>query len=350
MATYYRQRASAGLIVSEGIAPEPRGRGFMFTPCLGSEPQAGAWRPITDAVRARGGRMFAQLMHVGRVTHAAIMPGGASPVSASAVAPSPEFRGYAFNAPSPKQAFETPEQLDATGISRTIDAYVDAARRAFTAGFAGVEVHGGSGYLPMQFLCSGTNTRTDAYGGSCQRRTRFVEELIEALCAVDGPERVSIKLSPGFRFNDAHDEDPEQLYRHLFSRLRGRSLAYVQISQYGDYYGYDSPTDWLTAARTEYDGRLVANGGLTGASAAKLISSGTVDAVAFGASFIANPDLPERLAQDAPLNVPDATTFYTQGARGYTDYPTRAESTATDRAGSYDVSDVNRVVAADGSR
>jgi N-ethylmaleimide reductase len=244
-----------------------------------------------------------------------------SPVSASSVRPDPDFRGYSFNCPVPKAPHPEPRELTTTEVETEIDAYVAATRRALAAGFDGVEIHAGSGYLPMQFLTSNTNLRTDRYGGSTAARSVFLLELVEALSSVDGAARVGIKLSPGFRFNDVHDADPVATYGHLFQQLRGSGIAYLQISDYGEYYGYEQQTPWLAIARDLYQGVLVANGGLGRDSGIDLIESGVVDAVAYGAFFISNPDLPERFLLNAPLNEPDVSTFYTQGTAGYTDYP-----------------------------
>ncbi|MEV0685262.1 alkene reductase [Nocardia sp. NPDC050378] len=323
MEEYYRQRASAGLIITEGVNPDPMGRGYLFTPALYSQEQEDGWRPITSGVRDAGGSMFAQLMHVGRMTWNSLLPGGATPVAPSEVRPDPEFRGYAVNASSPKNHFHpTPEALTADGIASTIEGFVNATRRALDAGFAGVEIHAASGYLPMQFLSSSTNRRIDRYGGSVPNRCLFLLELIDAVSAVGGAERVAVKFSPGFRFNDIHDDDPVELYTHLLRQLSGARLAFVEVADFGGYYGYEPPTNWFELARNHYRGKLVANGGLTYETGSALVADGTADAVSYGALFLANPDLPERFRLGAGLNVPDASTFYTQGTVGYLDYPT----------------------------
>jgi N-ethylmaleimide reductase len=344
MATYYGQRASAGLVISEGIAPSADGRGFAYTPGLFTDEHERAWVPVTDSVHDAGGRIFAQLMHVGRMTRSVMMPGGTPPISASAVAPSVDFRGYALTAPVPRGVYETPRAMTRADVTRVVEGFASATRRAEGAGFDGVELHAGSGYLPMQFLCSHTNRRSDELGGGIQGRVRFVTMLMEAMAGVAGPGRVGIKLSPGFRFNDVHDDAPVELLQGLLEALNGQEYAYVQISDFGDYYGYDEAPDWLAVARAAWSGPLIANGGLTGDSARAIVASGAADAAGFGSLFIANPDLPARLAADRELNVPDARTFYTQGPEGYTDYPTLDEGVAP--AGSpavYDIRDVNPV-------
>jgi N-ethylmaleimide reductase len=344
MATYYAQRASAGLLISEGIAPSADGRGFAYTPGLFTDDQERGWLPVTDAVHRAGGRIFAQLMHVGRMTRSVMMPDGTSPISASAVAPAVDFRGYALTAPVPRGVYEVPRAMTRADVNRVVEGFASATRRAEGAGFDGVELHAGSGYLPMQFLCSHTNRRDDELGGGIDGRVRFVTMLMEAMAAVAGPERVGIKLSPGFRFNDVHDDAPVELLQHLLETLDGQDYAYVQISDFGDYYGYDDAPDWLAVARAAWSGPLIANGGLTGASARAVLESGAADAAGFGSSFIANPDLPARLAAGVELNVPDAQTFYTQGPEGYTDYPTLEQGAAPVGAPTaYDIRDVNRV-------
>ena len=321
MQTYYRQRAGAGLIISEGINPSPMGRGYHFVPALYDDAQQAAWTPILQGVHDAGGAMFAQLMHNGRLSHHELLPAGAQPIAPSAVRPDPEFRGYMIRCPRVKEPYPEPRALELNEIAGVIDEFAAATRRAFAAGFDGVEIHAGSGYLPMQFLSSNTNQRSDAYGGSIENRARFLLELVEAMSAVDGADRIAVKLSPGFRFHDVHDDDPAALYAHVAQRLSGFGLAYVQASDYGDYYGYEG-FDPIGLVRQHYRGLLVGNGGLNRDSGSRMIAEGRADAVAYGTAFIANPDLVERFRVDAALNVPDPETFYSQGAEGYIDYPT----------------------------
>lgn len=324
MADYYAQRASAGLIISEGINPEPRGNGYYGVPGAYTDAQQAAWRGVADAVGAAGGHIFGQIMHCGRISFPELQPGGARPIGASAIAPDPDFRGMTYGCPKPDRAYEPPRALETAEIAALVDSFADAARRLIAAGMDGVELHGGSGYLPMQFLSSNTNRRDDAYGGDIAGRSRFLLDVVDAMIGAVGAGRVAVKLSPAFRFHDVHDADPAALYAHVAARLSDRGLAYVQVSDYGDYYSFPG-LDPIGLVRRHYRGTLVANGGLNAHSAQRLLDAGGADAVAFGAAFIANPDLPRRFAGNAPLNVPDPTTFYEGGARGYVDYPTLDE-------------------------
>ena len=326
MATYYGQRASAGLIITEGVNPEPRGRGYFQVPGAHSAAQQEGWRDVARAVTDRGGRIFAQIMHCGRLSFPELQPGGNLPIAPSAVAPAPDFRGMSYGCPKPDSDYPVPRALETNEIAALIDSFADAARLLTDAGLHGVELHAASGYLPMQFLSSNTNLRTDAYGGSIERRARFVLDVVDAMSGAIGANRVAVKLSPAFRFHDVHDEDPVALYGYVARMLSGRGLAYVQVSDFGNYYSF-AGMDPIGLVRENYDGTLVANGGLNAISAQALLDEGKADAVSFGSGFIANPDLPERFRQGAPLNAPDPSTFYVGGERGYIDYPPLAEAT-----------------------
>jgi len=327
MTDYYAQRAGSGLIIAEGISPEPRGRGYYRVPGAFNDRQEQAWRPVAEAVHARGGRIFGQIMHCGRIAHAELQPGGELPIAPSAVRPDPAFRGYTYACPKPDRPYDTPRALELDEIPALIDSFGESARRLVAAGFDGVELHAASGYLPNQFLASNSNRRTDAYGGDIPRRSRFVLDVVDAMIGAVGAGRVAVKLAPAFRFHDVHDEDAPALYAHLAGKLSERGLAYVQASTYGDYYSYDF--DPIALVREHYRGPLVANGGFNRESGSAILAQGKAEAVAFGTAFIANPDLVERFRTGAALNVPDPSTFYTEGAEGYTDYPFMDE--ATDR-------------------
>ena len=321
MARYYSQRASAGLIITEGTHPSPMGRGYTFPPGLHTEEQAAGWRRVTDSVHDAGGRIFVQLMHAGRVSHSSLLPGKALPVAPSAIAVSGEIHTFGGKVP-----FETPRPLATEEIPAVVGEYRRAAELSIAAGFDGVELHAATGYLPNQFQVTGSNRRTDAYGGSLEGRTRFTLEVIEALCDVRGADRVGIKVGPGFTVNDTFDDDPAETYTHLARRLDSLGLAYLHV-------GYDSgysrgtapafnPVDLL---RRAYTGTLLAVGGFTKASGEAAIAAGRADLIVYGRPFIANPDLVERLRLDAPLSTAEVRTFYGGDDHGYTDYPTLAE-------------------------
>jgi N-ethylmaleimide reductase len=311
-ALYYGQRAEAGLIVTEATQILPQGKGYPGTPGIYSPAQIAGWRLVTDAVHAKGGRIFAQLWHVGRISHPSLQPDGALPVAPSALQPA----GQAMTA-SGLQPFVTPRALATEEIPGLIAAYGRAARNAREAGFDGVELHGANGYLIDQFLRSSTNRRTDAYGGSVQNRARLLLEVADALVEAVGAARVGIRLSPVNPFNDISDADPAATFGHAAAELGRRKLAYLHVVQLGD----DGRFDWL-ALRRAFGGAFIVNGGYDLARAEAVIQSGGADLVAFAAAYLANPDLVERLRRGAPLNAPDRATFYGGDARGYTDYPT----------------------------
>lgn len=311
VARYYAQRASAGLLISEGIYPSPMGKGYIRTPGLHSDPQVAAWKRVTDAVHAEGGRIFAQIMHAGRISDPSFLPGGATPIAPSAVRPD----GQSYTADGPKPHV-TPRALETDEIAGIVEEYRNAARRALEAGFDGVELHAASGYLPEQFLSSKTNLRTDRYGGSVANRARFVLEILEAMTAEAGSDRVGIKIAPEMRFNDIDDADPQETYAYLVEQLAGLNLAYLHVALFGT-----PSADYHALLRPLFKGAYLAGGGLTKETAQGMIQEGRADAAVFGVPFIANPDLVERFRRDAPLNAPDPDTFYTPGPRGYIDYP-----------------------------
>lgn len=312
-ATYYAQRASAGLIVSEATLVDPGGASYPGSPGIYSADQVVAWREVTAAVHARGGRMFLQLWHAGRVSDSSFLA-GATPIAPSAVA----IRGTFSTADGPRP-FPVPRALGHDEIPGLVAAFGRAARAAMEAGFDGVEIHAAQGYLIDQFLRDGSNLRTDAYGGSVEGRARFLLEVVAAVSGAAGAERVGVQLSPASALNDMADADPPATFRYLAGRLDGLGLAYLHAFE------PLAPGPRLTPVlRAAFSGPLIANGGYDGGAADAAIDSGAADLVSFGRPFIANPDLAERLAENVPLAEPDPKTFYGGGARGYTDYPLRS--------------------------
>ncbi|MGW0839805.1 alkene reductase [Streptomyces sp. NPDC002787] len=312
-AEYYAQRASAGLIVTEGIQPSHVGQGYPNTPGLHHEDQIAAWREVTDAVHAAGGRIFAQLMHAGRIGHPVLLPDGLHPVGVSAVA----AQGQVYTHEGPKD-FVTPRELTHDEILDTVQDFAAAARGAVEAGFDGVELHGANGYLIHQFLAPGSNRRDDEWGGSDENRARFAVETVKAVAEAIGAHRTGLRLSPGNPFNDISEPDPEPTYTALVEALAPLGLAYLHI---GEAPGRRELTQRL---RKLFSGTLILNpatDGPTGPDALTLVEDGTADLVAFGQLFLANPDLPARLKAGGPYNEADPATFYGGDAKGYTDYP-----------------------------
>jgi N-ethylmaleimide reductase len=322
-ATYYEQRASAGLIVTEATQVSPQGVGYPGTPGIHSDAQVEGWRRVTAAVHRRGGRIFLQLWHVGRISHPSVQPGGALPVAPSAIAPAGEVRTASSPVP-----FVTPRALETEEIAGVVRQFADGARRAREAGFDGVEIHGANGYLIDQFLRSGSNTRTDGYGGSPAHRARFLLEVTAAVVEVWGPGRVGVRLSPTSAYNDMRDDDPLATFTHAAGALSAFPLAYLHVVETRPRPEQEekAPLPYVTPAlRRAFGGPFIVNSGYDRDSAEQAIASGEADAVSFATSYLANPDLPERFAAGAPLNEPDRATFYGGGAQGYIDYPTLAE-------------------------
>lgn len=317
MAEYYRQRAPAGLIITEGTHPSPMGRGYTYPPGIHTPAQAAAWRVVTDAVHAEGGRIFAQLMHAGRVSHSSLLPGQTLPVAPSAIAVEGTLHTFAGRVP-----FEVPRALETGEVGGVVEEYRHAAQLAVDAGFDGVELHAATGYLPHQFQSSGSNRRTDAYGGSIENRARFTLEVMAALCQVWGGGRVGIKIAPGFTVNDMFEDDPVSTYVYLAEQLNGLGLAYLHAGYESGYSRGTAPAfNAIDVLRPVYRGTLLAVGGFTRESGDAIIASGRADGVVFGRPFISNPDLVERLRLNAEWNPVDVSSFYGGGAHGYTDYP-----------------------------
>ncbi|MEV5961981.1 alkene reductase [Kribbella sp. NPDC051952] len=313
-AEYYAQRAGAGLIVTEGTQPSVVGQGYPDTPGLHSAEQVAAWRPVTDAVHRAGGVIYAQLLHTGRIGHPSLLPSGLHPVAPSAV----PADGQVFTHDGPKD-FVTPRELTESEIARTVDDFAAAARNAIAAGFDGVEVHGANGYLIHQFLAPNSNRRTDSWGGSAEARIRFGVDVVTAVADAIGAGNVGLRISPGKAVNSVVEDDPQETYLALLARLAPLGLSYLHLMEGPD-------RDLTHRLRKEWPGTFILNPHTepesTGPAALALVEDGTADLIAFGALFLANPDLPARLAAGGPYNAPDPTTFFGGDHRGYTDYPT----------------------------
>jgi N-ethylmaleimide reductase len=322
-AEYYSQRAGAGLIITEATQVSREAQGYLDTPGLYTREQVAAWRKVTDAVHAKGGRIVAQLWHVGRIAHTSLLPEGVQPVAPSALrANAKTFTRDGFVDVSPPRALALDE------IPAVIDSFRSAARHAIEAGFDGVEVHGANGYLIDQFLRNGANRREDAYGGSIENRTRFLVEVVGAVADEIGAGRVGVRLSPVTPAGDLSDSDPQPLFERAVERLDALGIAYIHIIEGATGGARDIAPFDFAALRTRFSGAWIVNNGYDRAMALDAVQDGRADAVAFGVPFLANPDLPARLREDAPLNKPDQATFYGGGAKGYTDYPTLEETAA----------------------
>jgi N-ethylmaleimide reductase len=316
-ATYYAQRASAGLIVSEATQVSPQGVGYPGTPGIHSPDQVAGWKLVTDAVHRAGGRIFLQLWHVGRISHPSLQPGGALPVAPSAIAPVGQAMTY-----DGMKDFVTPRALETAEISGVVEDFRRGAHNAKQAGFDGVELHGANGYLIDQFLRDGSNKRSDRYGGSAANRARLLVEATEAIAGVWGPDRVGVRLSPTAPFNDMADSNPAATFSAAVGELNRFGLAYLHIVEpiAGDPVAAGETPD-IRFFRKIWHGALIGNKGYDLARANAAIRDGLADLVSFAALFIANPDLPERFRRGGPFNPPDRKTFYGGSASGYTDYP-----------------------------
>ncbi|MER5734752.1 MULTISPECIES: alkene reductase [unclassified Streptomyces] len=313
-AEYYAQRASAGLIITEGVQPVPEGQGYPDTPGLHSREQIAAWREVTDAVHERGGRIFAQLMHAGRIGHPDLLDGGLHPVGPSPVAAA----GQVYTHEGPKD-FPAPRELTGDQVHEAIAGFAAAARNAVEAGFDGVEIHGANGYLIQQFLATGSNHRTDEWGGPVENRIRFAVEVVRAVAAEIGPDRTGLRISPANSLNDIAETETEELYLALLAAIEPVGIAYLHVLETGP-----ERRPLVLDLRKRFAGTFILNPateGPTGAESLALIEDGVADLVAYGALFISNPDLPARLRAGGPFTEPDRTTFFGGDHRGYTDYP-----------------------------
>ena len=316
-ATYYAQRASAGLIIAEATQVSPQGLGYPATPGIHSPEQVAGWKLVTDAVHQEDGRIFLQLWHVGRISHPDLQPDGMLPVAPSAITPRGEAATYEGMKP-----FVTPRALETSEIPGIVEQYRQGAKNALEAGFDGVEIHGANGYLLDQFLRDGTNQRTDEYGGSIENRARLLLEVTEAVVGVWGAQRVGVRLSPSGTFNDMHDSNPLETFGYATEALNRFGLAYLHIVEVTEadlrHGGTEVPTSYL---RDRFTGTLMVNAGYDRDRGNAVIAKKEADLVSFGTLFLANPDLPRRFALKAPLNQPDPITFYGGTEKGYTDYP-----------------------------
>ena len=321
MVEYYRQRATAGLIITEATQISPQGRGWVGAPGIHLPEQVQGWRRVTEAVHAAGGRIFLQLWHMGRASHPDFH-GGELPVAPSALA----IEGDEIHTPLGKKPHVTPRALDLAEIPGVVQQYADAARNAREAGFDGVEIHGANGYLIDQFLRSGSNRRTDAYGGTVEKRARFLLEVVEAVTAASTPGRVGLRLSTLNPYNGQSDAHPAETFGYAARELNRFGLAYLHVLEaLPGHPFYVAGPQVVPRLRSLFTGPLMVNGGYTAELAELALERGEADLVAFGVPFLANPDLVERFRIGAPLNPPDVSTFYSSGARGYTDYPALRE-------------------------
>jgi N-ethylmaleimide reductase len=314
---YYGQRASAGLLVTEASQVSQQGQGYQDTPGIYSKEQIAGWRQVTDAVHARGGHIFIQLWHVGRISHVSLQPNGGAPVAPSAIrAKGKTFVGGTFADVSEPRALELDE------IPGVIDSFKRAAANAREAGFDGVEIHGANGYLLDQFARDSSNKRTDRYGGSIENRARLMLEVANAVAGEIGADRTGIRISPVTPANDVSDNNPQPLFEHIVDGLNAEKLVYIHVIEGATGGPRDNlPFDYASL-RKRFSGTYVANNNYDLALANKVLAANEADLIAFGKPFISNPDLVERLKSGAPLTPPDKATFYGGGAKGYTDYPT----------------------------
>ena len=317
MATYYAQRASAGLIVTECTMVSPLSLGYMNCPGIYSPEQVAGWGGVTDAVHASGGRIFLQLWHSGRISHPSLL-GGELPVAPSAIAAT-----GTLHTPEGKRPLETPRALETHEIPEIVEQFRKGAENALAAGFDGIELHGAFGYLIDQFLQDGSNQRTDEYGGSIENRARFLLEVVEAVASVWGADRVGIKLSPSNTFYGMHDSNPKATFSYAIDALNRFGLAYLHLMEPNetDLATRDVLNPVTPLFRPIFKGTLITNSSYDHPKGDSILASGDADLVSFGKLFLANPDLPKRFELDALLNTPDPTTFYAPDEKGYTDYP-----------------------------
>ncbi len=329
---YYSQRASAGLIITEATQVSSQGQGYPDTPGIHSQEQVEGWKRVTDAVHDAGGRIFLQLWHVGRISHSSYHD-GKNPVAPSSIKPDGKVMKPNFE----EVPFETPRKLETGEVAGVVDQYREGARNARQANFDGVEIHAANGYLIDQFLRSGTNRRTDRYGGSVENRTRFLKEVVQAVTEVWDPGRTGVRFSPLSDFNDMSDSDPENTFQRAAEVADEQDLTYVHLVE------PDHPKPPIIddevgpvfrTIRSSFDGTLVANSNYDTESAERAIELDYAQLIAFGRAFLANPDLPRRIREDLPINVPKQETFYGGDERGYTDYPTWEKLQRNETAGS----------------
>jgi N-ethylmaleimide reductase len=321
MAAYYAQRATAGLIITEGTSPSPNGLGYARIPGLFNDAQVQGWKLVTNAVHAKGGKIVVQLMHTGRVSHAANLPTGAEVIGPS----SETCPGEMWTDTQGSQPHIAPRAMNADDIKTVIQEYATAARLAIEAGFDGIELHAANGYLLEQFLNANVNLRTDGYGGSSEGRNRLILEVARAAAQEIGAERIGIRLSPHGVFNGTGAfPDVSEQYVALVKQLSTLGLMYVHVLDHSAMGAPPVPAKLKADLRAAFSGPFILAGGFDSASAEQALTEGLADLIAIGRAFLANPDLVERMRQNASLNAPDPSTFYTPSAVGYTDYPTLA--------------------------
>ena len=314
MAEYYSQRAGAGFIVTEATAISPRGYGWMGSPAIYTEAHVAGWKGVTDAVHREGGRIFLQLWHTGRVSHPDFQD-GEMPIGPSAIAAAGKTR-----TPSGTRKYLKPRPMTRQDIVGAVDEYARAAARAWQAGFDGVEIHAANGYLIDQFIRDGSNHRTDEYGGSVQNRLRFLLEVTEAVAQSVPANRVGVRLSPTSSFNDMRDSDPAETFVSASKALGRFGLAYLHVVEPVKSDHADTRESVASQMRLFFNGPVILNSGYDAVTGAAALRAGEAEMIAYGRHFLANPDLVERFRRGASLNQPDASTFYTEGAKGYTDY------------------------------
>lgn len=324
MAEYYAQRAGAGLIISEATGISQEGLGWPYAPGLWSDEQVEAWKPVVKAVHAAGGRIVAQLWHMGRIVHPDFL-GGEQPVSASATTAPDAAHTYDGKKP---YAEARPLRLDE--IPRLLQDYENATRNALKAGFDGVQIHAANGYLIDQFLRDGSNVRDDAYGGSVENRIRLLTEVTRAVAGVAGKDRTGVRLSPNGAIQGVDDSNPEALFGAAAAALGQIGIAFLELREPGPNgtFGTANRPPVAPTIKRAFGGPLVLNSDYDGRAAQAALDAGVADAIAFGRTFLANPDLPRRIAEDAPLNKDVAKTWYSQGPEGYIDYPTLSDAKA----------------------
>lgn len=312
MAQYYQQRSNAGLIISEGTSPSPNGDGYARAPGIYTAKQQDGWKAITEAVHQAQGKIFLQMMHVGRIAHPLNKLQTAETVAPSAI----WAAGQMFTDQQGLLDNTTPRALETAEIATVIREYQEATKAAIQCGFDGVELHAANGYLPMQFLSSNSNQRQDQYGGSLENRLRFVLETLDAMIEVAGSDKIGIRISPGGTFNDMHDENPNETYEALLKAINPLKLAYTHVIR-----SPNPSVDAFALLKEHYHGVKIINGGFNEKTGNEAIESGLADMVSFGSLYISNPDLVDRFKNHAPVVKPHAETFYTADLHGYTDYP-----------------------------
>lgn len=321
--TYYAQRASSGgLIIAEASQISRQGQGYPQTPGIYTHEQIAGWQNVVKSVKENDAFIFLQLWHVGRISHSSIQGDGKLPVAPSAIKPA----GTAFTNTFERVPFETPHALDVDEIKEIVSDYRQAAENAKLAGFDGVEIHAANGYLIQQFLEDKTNKRTDLYGGSIENRSRLLFEVIDAVSSIWANDQIGVRLSPFSDVGDISDSDPEALYKHVITKLSAYDIGYLHLIEpqaragLTEEVNHSAPKSIASIFRPYFSGPVIASGGFTVETAENTLAAGSADLIAFGRLFISNPDLPKRLSLNAPLNIPDRSTFYGGAERGYTDY------------------------------